>query len=127
MKAIPNIGGLALVIFLIGCATFETGAFRTINSITVTVEAARKGWVDYVTTQRVVLENTPLEAMKLERQVGQVGTAYTQYQTSMRAAKAAVLTYKAAPTNQAPVEVALTAVSAASADLIKLINQFKQP
>lgn len=127
MKAQTQMAGLlALFLFASGCASFETGAYRTISSITTTVEAARKGWVDYVTTQRVVLSARPLEANKLEVQVGQVGDAYAKYQTSMRAAKAAVLAYKAAPVDQKPVETALNAVSAAGAEVVKLVNQFSQ-
>lgn len=114
------------MLVIVGCATFETTAYRTIGTITVTTEGARKGWVDYVTQQRVMLAKRPAEAAELERQVAVVGDAYASYQSAMRTAKAAVITYKQAPADQSGVEKALNAVSAASSDFIALIQRFRQ-
>lgn len=123
MKHIPFLSACALMFMLAACATFDKNAYRAVSTTTTTVEAARKSWVAYVTQQRVL---TPDAAQRqdLEMKVAKVGVAYGQYQSAMRAAKLAVDAYHLAPTNQAPVLTALGALSAASGELVGLINSF---
>lgn len=125
MKHIPFLSACALTLFLTACASFEKNTYRTLGSVATTTEAARKSWVDYVTQQRA-LQPDPAKRQDLEIKVLKVGVIYSQYQTSMRAAQSAIAVYRSAPTNQAPVLTALGAVSAASGDLVALVNSVVQ-
>lgn len=122
LKLIGPAVGLALL--LAACATFETNAYKTLSVTASGVEAARKSWVDYVTQQRTLLATNSPARKGLEEQVAMSVVVYGQYQTAMRVAEDAVKTYKLAPTNQAPVTTALNAVSAASGNIIRLVNGF---
>src|SRR5512138_945545 len=114
---------LVLAVLLTACATFESNTGKTIIGITQTVEAARKSWVDYVLAQRVLIPD-PANRQDLEQKVAKVGSAYAKYQASMRAADAALTAYHNSPTDHAPVKTALGVVSAASAELVALIQSF---
>lgn len=125
MKPHSMIPVVALALMLAACASFERNTYRTIGSVATATEAARKSWVDYVTQQRA-LQPDPAKRQDLELKVLKVGVIYSQYQTSMRAAQQAIAVYRSAPTNQAPVLTALGAVSAASGDLVALVNSIVQ-
>jgi hypothetical protein len=108
-------------LFLLGCVSPEQGAYRVIGSTATTVEAARQSWVAYVTQQRVIL--TGNELADLEENVARGSVIYGQYQQAMKTAKAAVVAYKSAPADSSNLNNAMSAVSAAAADFIALVNQ----
>ena len=108
---------------LVACATFEGNAYKTISTISTTVEAARKSWVLYVTQQRTLLANNPVETQKLEVQVAKVGVIYAEYQTAMRAANDVISAYRAGKDTQGSVTLVINALSSASGNIIALISQ----
>lgn len=123
LKHLPAVLLAMLVIaFAPGCANLEQSAYRTIGTTTATVKAAKGGWVDYVTQERLVRVGD--SRYDLEKQVEQVGKAYAQYQAAMRILRAAVIEYKTKPETQPALETALKAVENASADLVALIRSF---
>lgn len=111
------------MVCLVACATFESTSYKTISTITTTVEAARKGWVLYVTQQRTLLAGNPAAAQKLETEVAKVGVIYADYQTAMRAAQDAITAYRAGKGTQNGVTLVVNALAAASGNLIALISQ----
>lgn len=111
----PLIVGLCAVLLiplLTGCKT----AYRATSTVTMTVAAAENAWSDYA----------PTHATPEQRQ--QVIAAAEKYDTALHAAQAAVDQWFISQSTGAPFpQAAVAAVSAASADLVTLINQFMQP
>lgn len=123
-RTAPALAGiLALGLFLSACATFQSNAIKSYQVITTGVEAARKGWVDYVTQQRILVAGQPEQAKALELQVLKVGVVYSEYQQAAAAASDALNAYAKAPADQSRVEAAMSALAAASGKLIPLIKQ----
>lgn len=102
---------LAILALLPACATFKSNAGKTLSSTALTVDAAMKGWAAYVVTANV----PPDKQMP-------VRVAYGQYQTAMLAARDAYVTLMTA-NNQSVWTTAEQALTAASANLTKLIQQ----
>lgn len=97
-----------------GCKTPEQGAYRTIGTLANAVDVSMKTYGDAYRAGLI----TPDEQVK-------VRAAYEHYQRTMRIARAVVKSAKAAPESAAGLNTALTAVEAASADLITLIHLLK--
>lgn len=121
IKVIP----VLLLLALSACVSWEVTAYRTIGTITASTEAARKSWVDYVGKKRVELAGKPADLQALEADVARGGVVYGQYQTAMRAAHDAIVAYKTGAATQDAVTIALNAVSAASGNLISLLQQLQ--
>lgn len=120
-NSLAALAAIAVLALAVGCASFESNSGKTIAGITGTVDQARKAWVNYVTDQRA-LQPDPAQRQALEQQVAKVGVVYAQYQQAMRTANAALTAYHNSPADQSKVNTAIAAVSAASGDLVALIN-----
>ena len=82
MKTILSVLLLALAV---GCATFETTAYRIIGSTAIAVDGAMTAWGDYVRSGQATPE-----------QEARARAAYERYQTAMRSARIAVTAWKQA-------------------------------
>lgn len=113
-KSMPFLLLIALALMTTGtaCQNLEKNAYRTIGTTAVLVDGAMNGWGDYVRAGKASAED---EAA--------VKATYQKYQRSMATLRSAVVAYKTAPEGQAALETALQAVSAASGELILLIEQ----
>jgi hypothetical protein len=107
---------LAVTILVAGCKSPEQGAYRTIGTVAQTVDVSMKTYGDAYRAGLVTADEQ-----------AKVKAAYEHYQQTMRIARAAVVTAKAAPAEQAAFYTAMQTVEAASADLITLINLTKKP
>lgn len=105
---------LAILALLPACATFKSNAGKTLSSTAITVDAAMKGWASYV-----VLNNVPADKQMPVR------VAYGQYQTAMAAARDAYVSL-ALNNDTNAWTVAQQALTAASSNLTKLIQQLSQ-
>ena len=102
--------------FAIGCATLEQSAFRSIGSVSVTVDAAMSGWGDWVRDGQA----TP-------QQEDMVRVLYGKYQASMRTANSALTAYRiSAGQNKAELNIALDVLDGSAADLMQLIRSFQK-
>lgn len=107
------IAAIALAALVMGCATFQQNAGKTLASIATTVDAAMSGWATYVTVSGSVSPS----------QQEQVKQAYEKYQAAMTTALAA---YNSLNTTagQPAWNQALTALQAAQGTLTQLLNAF---
>lgn len=97
-----------------GCSTMERGTYQVLGTTAATVDAAMKGWGDYV---RAGKATTADEATAMQ--------LYAKYQGAMRVAKAAVLSLKKnEASTQADWEKATQALQDASGELIGFIGTF---
>jgi hypothetical protein len=104
---------LACLFVLAGCASLETNAYRTIGSTAVTVDAAMRGWGDYVRAGKATPAN----------QVAVKG-AYLRYQTAMTVAQQAVIVYKANG-DKVTFQTSIDMLNAAKDVLIGLVEKGK--
>lgn len=96
-----------------GCATTpETIAFRTTNTITFSVDVARKAWNDYCA-----------KGLATVNQVDIVAKAYTKYQLTMAATQATIVEYKMNP-NEDKLSRIMSTVQASADEVVALINSF---
>ena len=98
-----------------GCANPERTAYVSTGVVAITVDNAMNGWGDYVRAGKA----TPEDELKVK-------AAYGKYQTSIRAVKAAVLSSRNSPDDQAAFLTALNALDAAKIELINLIISLKK-
>lgn len=103
----------------VGCTTPQQTAYKTSASVVHGVDLAMQGWADYVIAERVRIASLSNEEQgpakdALLRKEGSVLNAYGSYQTAVRLAAALNTPNSAA------------AISQASADLVKLINETKK-
>lgn len=105
---------MVLAVLIQGCTTEKT-AYRVVGSLAISVNVARKGWNDYARAGHATAA-----------QVQKVADAYDKYALAMSAAESAVVSYKSGAIDRTALQKALDAVSAASADILVLINQFQQ-
>lgn len=98
--------------FIVGCASFQNTASKTLTSIALTVDAAMKGWATHV-----VKDNVP------DSQQTVVKSAYAQYQASMAVAVSA---YAAVANggDKTAWDKALAALQASQGGLIQVIQSF---
>jgi len=120
---VPHSAMLAvMVVALCGCASMEILSYRTIGTVTISVEAARSTWNQYVKDGHATPD-----------QMIQAQDVYTKYQSAMLVLSDIVTAAKAVnpstDSGQAtPVwQAAIDAVSASAADFVALIGQFTQP
>lgn len=106
---------LLALLFLLGCASLETNAYRTIGSTAVTVDTAMQGFAD--ATVRGL--TTPEQQMNVK-------AAYNRYQEAMRVAKGSVTIYRTTK-DQNQLTAALDAVAIASAHIIDLALPLPKP
>lgn len=107
------IAAIALAALVMGCATFQQNAGKTLATIATTMDAAMSGWATYVTVSGSVSPS----------QQEQVKQAYEKYQAAMTTALAA---YNSLNTTagQPAWNQALTALQAAQGTLTQLLNAF---
>jgi len=99
----------------IGCSTTQTPqtiAYKTIASITTTVDTARQAWNSYATTGAAT-----------QSQIASVAKAYTTYQLSVMVAQAAENSF-ATNNDTNALNQTVMAVSQSSSALLGLINSF---
>lgn len=106
---------IALCFALFGCATAEKNAYVTIGSVGTTANAAIGAYSDYISTHRVPTS-----------QILEVRKAVIAYVQANEAARAAVVAYKSGHDTQSNVDLAISALSAASANLVSLISTVTQ-
>lgn len=111
LSALVLIGSIA--VFATGCKTPEQGAYRTIGTVSVSVDAAMNGWGDYVRAGKA----TPEQEIKVK-------AGYVKYQTAMRVAKITVASYKAQPDGATRLNSAVDALSAAGSEIVTLVQLF---
>jgi hypothetical protein len=116
MKNLHHYLSLLLLAALLGCATPEQTAYRTIGVITASVDGAMNGWGDYVRSGAATADEQ-----------ARVRQAYERYQATMRLARIAVTTQKTQPAGASTLDTALNTAQAASGQLIAVIQQFLQP
>ncbi len=116
MKTVRQLFSLLLLAALLGCATPEKGAYRTIGTITVSVDAAMNGWGDYVRTGQATAQDE-----------ARVKAVYEHYQAAMRLARVTVFTSKTQPEGATTLDNALATAQASSGQLISLIQSLLQP
>lgn len=104
---------IALAALVMGCATFQQNAGKTLATIATTVDAAMTGWATYVTVSGTV---TPA-------QQAQVKSAYEKYQACMATALAAYNGLSSSA-GQPSWTQALTTLQAAQGTLTQLLNAF---
>lgn len=110
--------GLAFVasVILIGCATFETNAYRSLGITAHTVDVLMTTWAD----ASVATNTTP--ALDL-----QVMSAHLHYRQAMALAKISIDAYRGGTNTQSAVNFALQAVASSKEDLRKLILMLVLP
>lgn len=104
---------LAFFVFLAGCATTETNAYKVIGTTANTVEAARKGWNDWIRAGK----DKPGER-------AQAQAVYAKYQAAMKVAEAAVTSYRLNPADTTALNAALNALDASKNEIINLFATF---
>lgn len=108
MKTLP----IVLLAFLVGCATFDQNAGKTLASVAASVDAAMHGWATYVVTAKVSdADQAPVKA------------AYVKYQASMAAAEAAYIALVKSG-SQPAWTAAKDALVASQSQLLALIQAF---
>ena len=112
MRTIPSI---ALLAFLLGCASTEDIAYKATGTTVVTVDGAMKGWLDYKNTHTVPQD-----------QIDRVKSAYNKYYATVQAEKDAVIAFKT-NTDTNALTRAITLSSTAASDLIGVVMQFLPP
>lgn len=110
---------IALALSQEGCSTANQSpdsiAYKTIATVTTTVDSARQAWNTYVAAGNATIP-----------QVQQVAAAYAVYQQSIVVAQAAVITYKTNGDANS-MNNAVAAASAASLPIITLITAIVTP
>lgn len=117
-----------VVAVFVGCTSFEQNAGKTAKAVSSTVEYTRQGWTNYVWSQRALVTN-PADRQPLERDVAKVGEVYAKYQAAMRAFNLALTVYHNTPVelrDKAPVQTALSMLTAASGELITIIQSLNK-
>lgn len=111
LTALVLIGSIA--VFATGCKTPEQGAYRTIGTVSVSVDAAMNGWGDYVRAGKATPE-----------QEAKVKAGYVKYQSAMRVAKITVASYRAQPDGASRLNAAVDALAASGSEIVTLVQLF---
>ena len=114
-----KLSAVALVVLLasmIGCASFQSNAGKSLATIASTVDAAMKGWAAYVVASGQVSDS----------QQASVRDAYLKYQACMVTAQAAY-NGLASNSDQTAWNQALAALNAAQGTLVQLVSAFLSP
>lgn len=102
---------IILLAFLLGCASFNTNAGKSLASVAVAVDTAMKGYASFVVI------NKPNQ-----QQQNRVRVAYSQYQTAMDAAEKAYISLVKTGDRSAWLK-ASEALVASQSSLLALITQ----
>lgn len=94
-----------------GCGTPAAKTTQVAGTVTITVDAAMQSWGEWVRAGKAPVEDRI-----------KVRAAYIKYQQAMQVAEIAAIAALNAPTNQPAYVTALNAASAASNDLVLLIQ-----
>lgn len=111
MKARNIIFVLVLLLF-VGCQSLEQNAYRTVGSVTITVDAAMQVFGAHVRSGK----------SNAEEQAA-VRALYAQYQASMLVAKAAVMKYRETR-NEGTLQGGLQAASDSASAVVSAVNLF---
>lgn len=103
---------LVVLAFLVGCATFNDKAGKSLATVASTVDAAMKGYARYV----VIAQLT-------DAQQAPVKAAYIKYQASMTVAEKAYIEL-VKNNDQTSWTAALNVLTATEADLLSLVSSF---
>ena len=98
-----------------GCATGALRTTQAAGTVSITVDAAMQSWGEWVRAGKATV------AQRIK-----VRDAYAKYQGAMHAAEAVTLLAISTPGDKQSREVALNAVTAASAELVNLITNYKK-
>lgn len=135
MKQLASIIAAAFLLFgfvapvavtLTGCAaTKSQQAYKSADATITTVDAAMKGWADYVVAERRRIASLPsvdrLEPnAALLRKEGNVATAYGRYQDAVRVAQTAV---NAAIQSNGTLPADVTAAAASLLEVLQAMNK----
>lgn len=112
----PILSTIAIVALLVGCATFETSAYRSIGITAHTVDVLMTTWAD----ESVAGRTTPqIDAA--------VTKAYTNYQSGMAVAKIAIDGYRGGTNSQERVTATLSELAKNKEALRNLILSLALP
>lgn len=98
--------------FLVACA-YEKTAFRTVGTLTTTVDAAMKAYGDEVKAGHVTADNQ-----------NAVKALYDKYYAALQVAQSITLSYKAGTATQSAAKSALDAAVAAANPVLDLVKTF---
>ena len=104
---------ILLAVMLVGCATFEVTAYRTIATTTATVDVAMNSWGEAVRSGLT----TPEQQAKVRK-------LYDEYDSLAKTARALAISYKSNPDKNG-LSQAVDAAVAAAAPLVEVIHTFK--
>ena len=107
-----NAIALVALAFLVGCATFNDKAGKSLATVASTVDAAMKGYARYVVI-----------AQLNDTQQAPVKAAYVKYQASMTVAEKAYIEL-VKNNDQTSWTAALNVLNATEADLLALVSSF---
>ena len=112
-SAVPMIvAGSLLEICMTGCTTYETGVYRTLGTVSVTVDQAMCAWGDWVQAG----QTSPADE-------DQVKALYGQYQSAMRTAHAAELAYEKDKGQQNNLNIALDMLQGSASALVDFVRK----
>lgn len=103
-----------LFLLMTGCASLEQNAYRTVGSVTITVDAAMQAFGAHVRSG----------ASNAEEQAA-VRALYERYQASMKVAKAAVMAYRETR-NEGTLRGGLQAASDSASAVVSAVNLFSK-
>jgi hypothetical protein len=118
MRKVRNISLILLLVLLVGCATFDTNTYKALSSARVTYNNAQAA-LDFLYQQGKLTNAQMAPIIKVEQ----------IYVSAYLAAVAAYEVYHKDPTaaNQAILQTAMDAASAALATFMQNYNQFNAP
>jgi len=102
-----------------GCKTPEQAAYRATGAVVISVDAAMKGWGDYVRAGMATVQDQ-----------AKVRAAYEKYQAAVRSAKAvtdSILTNPSDRFDPTAANLVLSAVNNSKNQLVELINTLRKP
>ena len=117
MKNLTSLLALALIAFACGCASSGRAALNTIGTVGATADAAIGAYDTWLQAH----PETPIEHVR------EVRRAVLAYTASIQAARLAVVAYKQGGMDQATLDSALDALSAASAEVVRVITLILTP
>lgn len=115
IKYFSYIGICLVTMFFTGCVTPEKTAYRSLATISVTVDTSMKVWGTWVAQGKA----TPADEAVVRK-------SYSIYQSSMKVAQAAVVSINSSPSGQSNLNVALNAVADSASTLVQLVQTITQ-
>lgn len=109
---LTQVTSVIILSFLVACV-YEKTAFRTVGTLTTTVDAAMKAYGDEVKLGHISADTQ-----------NTVKSAYDKYYAAIQVAQSVTLSYKAGDATQSAVKQALDAATAAATPLIAMVKTF---